>query len=145
MIHASIRSGRICFSGYPLPAILPCCDWRNQMIHASIRMKFASENLTEAREILCTMVERTRVSPGCLGCDIYEDLLDSGTLMFEGWWETQDDLDRHLRSALYRHVIVVMEMGIEYPVIKFSEIVKTTGMETLENSRFGFSLGHKTN
>ena len=110
------------------------------MIHASLRMKFAPDRLAEAREILCAMVERTRVSLGCLGCYIYEDLLDPGTLLFEGWWKTQPDLDRHLRSELYRRVIVVMEMAIEYPVVRFSEITKITGMETLKNSRFGLPV-----
>lgn len=107
------------------------------MIHESLRMKFASDKLAEVRDILCSMVERTRVSPGCLGCDIYQDLLDPGVLLFEGWWMNQSDLDRHLRSDLYRRVILVMEMGIEYPLIRFSEILKTTGMETVKNSRVG--------
>lgn len=107
------------------------------MIHASLRMKFASNQLAEAREILCAIVERTRVSPGCLGCDIYQDVLDQGVLLFEEWWKTKADLDRHLRSEPYRRVILVMEMAIEYPVIRFSEILKTTGMETIKNSRWG--------
>lgn len=107
------------------------------MIHASLRMKFSPPRLPEASEILCAMVERSRVSPGCLGCDIYQNLLDPGALLFESWWENQGDLDRHLRSDLYRRVILVMEMAIEYPMIRFSEIIKTTGMETIKSSRFG--------
>lgn len=109
------------------------------MIHASIKMKFAPDHLDEASEILCAIVERTRVTPGCLGCDVYRDLLDPGTLLFEGWWKTHGDLDRHLRSDAYRRVILVMEMAIEYPSIRFSEITKTTGIETIKNSRFGLS------
>jgi len=109
------------------------------MIHESLRMKFASDLLDEAGEILCAIVERTRVGPGCLGCEVYQDLMDPCTLLFEGWWKTQDDLDRHLRSDPYRRVILVMEMAVEYPVIRFSEISKTTGMETVRNSRFGLS------
>jgi len=111
------------------------------MIHASIRMKFASDKLAEASEILCAIVERTRVGPGCLGCDIYQDLLDPGALLFEQWWKTQADLDRHLRSDLYRRVILVMEMAFKYPVVRFSEINKTAGMETVKNSRWGTSPG----
>ncbi len=107
------------------------------MIHASIRMKFAPETLSEVREILCAMMERTAVCPGCLGCNVYEDLLDAGSVLLDEWWKTQADLDRHLRSDLYRRVILVMEMAVKKPEIKFSEITKTTGMETLRNSRFG--------
>jgi quinol monooxygenase YgiN len=114
------------------------------MVHASLRIKFAPDRLAEGREILCATVERTRVSPGCLGCDVYEDLLDSGTLMIEAWWKTHDDLDRHLRSDLYRRVILVIEMGIEYPVMRFGEITRITGMERLKNSRYGLSPGHQS-
>ncbi len=102
-------------------------------------MKFEPDKLAEVREILCAMVERTRVSPGCLGCEIYQDLLDTSVLLFEQWWKDQGDLDRHLRSNSYRRVILVMEMAIEYPLIRFNEIIKTTGMETIRNSRFGIS------
>ncbi len=107
------------------------------MIHASLRMKFEPDKLAEVSEILCAMVERTRVSPGCLGCEIYQDLLDTNVLLFEQWWKNQVDLERHLRSNSYRRVILVTEMAIEYPSVRFNEIIKTTGMETIKNSRFG--------
>ena len=107
------------------------------MIYASLRMKFAPNKFAEARDILRAMVERTRVSPGCLGCDIYQDLREPRVLLFEEWWETAADLDRHLRSDSYRHVILVMEMALEYPVIRFSEISGSTGLETVEKARSG--------
>jgi len=103
-------------------------------------MKFAPERLAEAREILSSMIERTRVCPGCLGCNIFEDLLDPRIILLEECWKTKDDLDRHLRSDLYRRIILVMEMAAEFPAVKFSEITKTTGIETLRNSRYGLSL-----
>lgn len=112
-----------------------------EMIHASLRMKFASDKLAQAREILCAIVERTRVHPGCLGCDVYQDLLDPVVLMFEEWWKSSEDLNQHLRSESYRRVILVMELAAEYPVIRFSEVTKTTGMETIRNSRFGLPSG----
>jgi quinol monooxygenase YgiN len=110
------------------------------MVHASLRIKFASEKLAEASEILCSLVERTRVSPGCFGCDVYQDLLEPWVLLFEEWWNTQAELDRHLRSVLYQHVLLVMEMALEFPTIRFSEISTTTGIETIKKSRCGPSF-----
>jgi quinol monooxygenase YgiN len=83
------------------------------------------------------MVERIRVSPGCLGCDAYQHLLESGVLLFEEWWSDHADLGRHLRSDLYLRIILVIEMATEYPVVKFSEILHTTGLETVEKVRRG--------
>jgi quinol monooxygenase YgiN len=105
------------------------------MIHASLRMKFAPDKFATARGILLALVERTRVSPGCLGCEMYQDLRERHVLLFEEWWETQADLDRHLRSDVYGRVILVMEMATEHPLIKFSEISHSTGLETVERAR----------
>jgi quinol monooxygenase YgiN len=100
-------------------------------------MKFTPEKLPEAIEILRSIVERIRVSEGCLGCDVYLHLLEPGVVLFEQWWNSHADLGRHLRSDLYRRVILVIEMAMEYPSVKFSEIAKTTGLEMVKQSRMG--------
>lgn len=107
------------------------------MVHARLQMKFTRNKIAEAQKILRVLVERTRVSPGCLGCDVYQDLREPRVLLFEEWWETEEDLDRHLRSDPYRYVILVMEMALERPEIKFSEISRSTGLETVEKARSG--------
>jgi quinol monooxygenase YgiN len=105
------------------------------MIHASIRMKFAARQFVEARDILDSLVERTRVSPGCLECYVYQDVRESRVLLYEQWWVRETDLDRHLRSELYGQVVLVMEMAKEFPVVRFSEFSATSGMETVAKSR----------
>jgi quinol monooxygenase YgiN len=105
------------------------------MIHASIRMKFAAKEFAEAREILGPLVEQTRVNTGCLECHIYQDMQEDRVLVFEQLWEGEADLNQHLRSDLYHQVILVMELAEEFPVVRFSDISRTTGMETIERSR----------
>jgi quinol monooxygenase YgiN len=107
------------------------------MIHASLRMKFAPDRFAAARDILLALLEWTRVQPGCLGCEMYQDLRERHVLLLEEWWETQADLDRHLRSDAYGRVILVMEMAAEQPLIKFSEIAHSTGLEVVERARSG--------
>ena len=105
------------------------------MIHASVRMKFVPGRFAEARDILLALVESTQFTPGCLGCDIYQGLRERYVLLFEQWWETQADLNRYLRSDLYQRVILAMEMAMENPLIKFSEISHIAGLETIERAR----------
>ena len=105
------------------------------MIHASVRMRFVPGRFAEARDILLALVEPTQFTPGCLGCDLYQGLREPHTLLFEQWWETQADLDRYLRSDPYHRVILAMEMAMENPLIKFSEISHTAGLETIERAR----------
>ena len=105
------------------------------MIHASVRMKFVPSKFTEARDILLTLVEPTEVAPGCLGCGIYKCLRQRYVLLFEQWWETRADLDRYLRSDPYRSVLLAMEMAMEHPFIRFSEISHSAGLETIKKAR----------
>jgi quinol monooxygenase YgiN len=105
------------------------------MIHASVRMKFVPGKFAEARDILLGLVEPTQFTHGCLGCDIYQDLRERYVLLFEQWWETQADLDRYLRSDPYQRVLLAMEMAMEHPLIRFSEISRSAGLETIEKAR----------
>jgi quinol monooxygenase YgiN len=105
------------------------------MIYASVRMKFVPERFAEARDILLALVESTHFTPGCVGCDLYQGLREPYVLLFEQWWETQADLDRYLRSDPYQRVILAMEMAMENPLIKFSKISQTAGLETIERAR----------
>jgi quinol monooxygenase YgiN len=105
------------------------------MIHASVRMKFVPGKFAEARDILLALVESTQFTSGCLGCDLYQGLGERYVLLFEQWWETQADLDRYLRSDPYRRVLLAMEMAMENPLIRFSEISYTAGLETIERAR----------
>jgi quinol monooxygenase YgiN len=105
------------------------------MIHAGIRMKFAAKEFVEASEILGPLAEQTRITPGCLECYLYRDMQEDRVLLFEQWWESEADLDRHLRSELYQQVILVMELAQEFPSVRFSDISQTTGMETIARSR----------
>mgnify|MGYP001817591860 FL=1 len=105
------------------------------MIHASVRMKFVPGRFAEARDILLALVEPTQFTPGCLGCDLYQGIPEVHTLLFEQWWGTQADLDRYLRSDPYQRVILAMEMAMENPLIRFSEISQTAGLEVVERAR----------
>jgi len=105
------------------------------MIHASVRMKFVPRRFAEAQDILLALVESTQSTPGCLGCDLYQGLRERYVLLFEQWWETQADLDRYLRSDPYRRVLLAMEMAMEHPLIRFSEISHSAGLETIERAR----------
>jgi len=105
------------------------------MIHASVRMKLVPGSFAEARDILLALVEPTQFAPGCLACDLYQGIPEPNTLLFEQWWETQADLDRYLRSDPYQRVILAMEMAMENPLIKFSEISHSAGLETIVRAR----------
>ena len=105
------------------------------MIHATVRMVIPPHKRLEALEILNLVAERTRVQAGCLTCRIYHDEQVEAVFMLEEVWEAQGDLDRHLRSNDYRNVLLVTEMAIEPPEIKFQTISHSAGVEIIEKAR----------
>jgi quinol monooxygenase YgiN len=104
------------------------------MIHATIRMKMPGQKAKEAMEILRSVAERTRVEPGCISCRIYRDDQEEHAILIEEFWRSQKELERHLRSAEYRNVLLVVEMSQKEPEVKFHEIVGSSGLETIEKA-----------
>jgi quinol monooxygenase YgiN len=105
------------------------------MVHATVRMVIPPHKRAEALEILNLVAERCRAIRGCLTCRIYHDEQVEAVFMLEEMWETQGDLDRHLRSNDYRNVLLVTEMAVEPPEIKFQTISHSAGIEIIEKAR----------
>jgi len=114
------------------------------MIQATIRMKVPGQKVREALETLRSIAERTRVEPGCASCRIYYGAFEEDIIMLEEFWKTREDLNRHLRSASYRNVLLVVEMASEEPEIKFHEISASTGVETIMEARAGLTRNGPT-
>jgi quinol monooxygenase YgiN len=98
-------------------------------------MTLPAQKAKEVLEILRSAAERTRVQPGCISCRLYHDVQEEHVIMIEEVWRSQKELDRHLRSAEYRNVLLVVEMAHEKPEISFCEFSESTGVETIEKAR----------
>ena len=105
------------------------------MIHSTVRIVTDPEKREEAFAILRSMAERTRVESGCITCRIYRDVQEEQSIMLEEIWKDEEDLNRHLRSDEYRNVLLVMEMAVEQPEIRFETISRTNGIEIIEKAR----------
>ena len=105
------------------------------MILSTIRMKIPPKKRNEALKILRSTAEQCKVHSGCLGCHIYEDLQEDNVLTFEEMWRSEEDLERHLRSKEYRNVLLVMEMALKHPEVRFNTVSTSTGIETIEKAR----------
>ncbi len=105
------------------------------MILATVRMIIPRAKGNEALKILRTVAEHCKVHSGCLGCHIYADAQEDNVLMFEEMWRSDEDLAQHLRSDEYRKVLLVMEMALKQPEIRFDTIASSVGIETIEKAR----------
>ena len=106
-----------------------------EVLHAIARMTIPVIKLNEAIEILSSIAQRTRFEPGCVSCYVYQDVDSANSLMIEEIWKDERDLARHLRSDEYQKILLVAEMASAPPEIRFYNILRTTGVETVEEAR----------
>jgi len=86
-------------------------------------------------KILSLFAEQSRVHQACIHSRIYADLEEENVIMFEELWRSREDLERNLRSEEYRNLLLVVELALERPEIKFNYISNSTGIETIEKAR----------
>jgi quinol monooxygenase YgiN len=105
------------------------------MMLATISMTMSAKKRGEALKILKSIAGHSKIDPGCLGCHIYEDLQEDNVLVYEEMWRSEEDLKRRLRSAEYRTMLLVMEMALKHPEVRFNKVSTSTGMEMIEKAR----------
>lgn len=105
------------------------------MIHSSIRIIIPSNKRVESQRVLMSLAERTRVESGCISCNIYQGIEDTNVIMIDQLWQSNEDLERHLRSDDYLKVLLIVDMALETPEIRFDTITSSTGFDTIEIAR----------
>ena len=104
-------------------------------VRVSIRMQIPSGKRKEARSILAAMIGRIRLEEGCLSCRLYQDTMEAKSLMFEEIWADEKRFQKHLRSEEFRNVLLVVELAIKSPEIRFDHIARSAGIDTIEETR----------
>jgi len=105
------------------------------MILSTLRMTIPPKKRDEVLKILTTTAQCCKMRGGCLSCHIYEDAQEDDVLMVEETWRSEEDLERHLGSGEYRNVLMVMEMALKHPEVRFYTVSTSTGIETIEKAR----------
>jgi quinol monooxygenase YgiN len=106
-----------------------------EQIHATIRMLFPVERETEALEILSSMSEQIKVEPGCIDCRLYRGIQSPNAILFEQSWNREEDVLKHLRTDRYAKILLVLEMAMEPPEVRFDCIHRSHGMEFITFAR----------
>jgi quinol monooxygenase YgiN len=101
----------------------------------TLRILTAPQSRTEVVRTLAAQLGPTRVQPGCLRCDLYQDLEDREAITLVEEWESQSDLDVRIRSEDYRAVLAAIELSREQPVIHFDTVTRRAGLEIVASAR----------
>jgi quinol monooxygenase YgiN len=106
-----------------------------EMIIESLGLVARRENRRELQTALSYLLGPTRVEAGCISCQLYQDVLDPNILHFQCVWSTEDDLLRHLRSEIYKQLLILLELSAKPPLVQFHTVSQTHGMEFVHTTR----------
>jgi len=105
------------------------------MIIESLGLVARQENRREVQAALSFLLGPTRVESGCVSCQLYQDVSNPNGFHFECLWKTEEDCARHLRSELYKQLLILMELGAEAPSVQFHTVSETQGLEFVYATR----------
>ena len=103
------------------------------MIVATLRMIVRAERRRDLLETMRGALEPARVERGCLNYRLYEDVEDRNAFVLLEEWETQQDLERHIRTDNQRRLLALMDLLSEQPEWQFNTVSHTVGMDFIEN------------
>jgi quinol monooxygenase YgiN len=105
------------------------------MIQTVLKIFVSPETRVEAIEIIDSIIERIRVSSGCISYGAYHDVWGENSIMIIEEWQSRADLDRFICSDEYRYILALIELSNKSPEIHFYEFSKIGGLEIIEKLR----------
>jgi quinol monooxygenase YgiN len=95
-------------------------------------MTVRPERRRDLLETMRGMLEPARVERGCLSYRLYEDVEDRNTFVLMEEWETQKDLENHIRTDNQRRLLALMDLLSREPELRFSTLSPLAGMDLIE-------------
>jgi quinol monooxygenase YgiN len=105
------------------------------MIVGTLRILPAPERRAQVLEVFRGVQGPVRAQPGCLACHIYEEQGAEPAVVLVERWESQEELEAHLRSETYRRILEAIELSGAPPEVRFDYVSATHGMDLIERSR----------
>jgi quinol monooxygenase YgiN len=105
------------------------------MVVASVRVLVPEENRLELTQTLGSLLSTIRNQKGCLSSHFYFEVGHEDTLCLIEEWETQADLDNHLRSNDFAILLGAVNLLKGPSEIEFKLLTPTAGIEAVDAAR----------
>jgi len=80
---------------------------------------------------LGSVLEPTRVAPGCLSARLLADLDKRKALLLVEEWESRDQFERNLDTAKLNTIVGAIELAGEAPIVRIDTVEREEGVDTL--------------
>ena len=107
------------------------------LIVFSMEIVVADQMRTALLRTLGSVLEPTRVAPGCLSARLFSDLDKRKGLLLVEEWETRDQFERNLDTAKLNAIVGAIELSSEAPVVRVDTVEREEGVDTLALHRSG--------
>lgn len=104
---------------------------KQTLIVFSMEIVAADRVRTAVLRTLGSILEPTRVAPGCLSARLLADLDKSKAVLLVEEWETRDQFERNLDIAKLNTIVGAIELSGEAPVVRVDTVEREQGVDTL--------------
>ena len=80
---------------------------------------------------LGSILEPTRVAPGCRSARLFSDLDKRKALLLVEEWDSRDQFERNLDVAKLNAIVGAIELASEAPVVRVDTVEREEGVDTL--------------
>jgi quinol monooxygenase YgiN len=105
------------------------------MIIATINIRVIQEKRAELLQTLRSMTKQILKEKGCKGCNFYQAVEDENAFTLVEEWDTQEEMDNHMKSDMFGALLGTKNLLSEPPEIKFEVVSYTAGIEVVEKAR----------
>ena len=96
-----------------------------------LRVTVSSGGRKGALDLLNFITGPMRNLPGCMSCQVYQDVDNPNRLTFVEEWESLEDLEKHIGTDDYRKELSIMDLSSQPPEILFHTVSETRGMDLI--------------
>jgi len=84
---------------------------------------------------LGSILEPTRVAPGCRSARLFSDLDKRRAVLLVEEWESRDQFERNLDTAKLNTIVGAIELSSEAPVVRLDTVEREEGVDILAPHR----------
>ena len=109
------------------------------MVRLSVHMHAHRWQARAIEDALRTLMRRTRLEPGCQGCQVWtsaeEEESGLSEVHYEERWATESAIENRVRSDAFTKFLEVMEAAADVPRVEFDFVSRHQGLEYVEKLR----------
>jgi quinol monooxygenase YgiN len=105
------------------------------VVVSTLRLFPSREQHRNVLGVLRSVQGPIQAKPHCLTCRIFEEDDGEEAVLYIERWDSEQELERHIRSDVYRRILAAVELSRLPPEVSFHFVKETRGMDLIEALR----------